>query len=272
MPPAPSAPPPSYLGFDANAYPGDENLPALKRRFSFAGYWLNIPPGAKTNSWAGNRALLQQRGFGFLVLFNGKLERELKSIAHASVLGSSDADSSANAAAAEGFPSGTIIFLDQEEGGRMEGDQLAYLIAWIDGVKARGFRPGIYCSGIPANEGRGQFAVTANDISSHLAGRQVAFFVHNDACPPAPGCRIDMAPQPADSGVGFASVWQFAQSPQRKELTARCTVPYSRDGNCYAPGDAAASGTIDLDAATSPDPSIGRRLPRRAAENIAENR
>jgi len=43
--------PQTYLGFDANDYPGDATLPDLRRTFTFSGYWLNVPPGAKTNPW-----------------------------------------------------------------------------------------------------------------------------------------------------------------------------------------------------------------------------
>jgi len=217
-----------------------------------------------------------ENNFGFLVLFNGRLERELKSIARAAALGASDAQAAADAAAGEGFRPRTIIFLDQEEGGRMQPDQMAYIFAWIDGVTASGFRAGIYCSGIPASEGRGQFVVTANDIAAHLAGREVTFFVYNDACPPAPGCAYGHAPQPADSGVAFASVWQFAQSPRRKEFTASCPATYNRDGNCYAPGGAAPAALLDLDTATSPDPSKGGRTGRTrkaiTRDNVAQQR
>jgi len=61
----------TYSGFDANEYPGDASLPALRRQFAFTGYWLNNPPGASHNAWSGKRALLVKNGFGFLVLFNG---------------------------------------------------------------------------------------------------------------------------------------------------------------------------------------------------------
>ena len=57
-PQAEKAPQRTYLGFDANDYPGDDALPGLRRTFSFSGYWLNPPPGAKTNSWIGKRAEL----------------------------------------------------------------------------------------------------------------------------------------------------------------------------------------------------------------------
>jgi hypothetical protein len=53
-------------------------------------------------------------------------------------------------------------------------------------------------------------------------------------------------------------VWQFAQSPRRKQFTAHCAATYNRDGNCYAPGDNAHAWFLDLNSATSPDPSSGR--------------
>jgi hypothetical protein len=254
---------PTYLGFDRNTYPGNASLKALRQTFSYTGYWLNDPPGERTNTWAGHRAAVQSAGFGFLVLFNGRLyaelkSAELKSVARATKLGSSDAETAAAAAHREGFPAQTTIFLDQEQGGRMLPEQKAYIYAWVDAVTAAGFRAGIYCSGIPAKDDDN--VVTAEDIRENAGGRQIVYWAINDACPPAPGCAFPLnhPPGPAQSGVSFAEVWQFAQSPQRKDVAAQCSN-YSRDGNCYPPGIAAAQQLhIDLNTATSPDPSNGR--------------
>ena len=253
---------PSYLGFDRNTYPGDANLKALHQTFSYTGYWLNDPPGEKTNTWTGHRAAVESAGFGFLVLFNGRLYAELKSAAPKSVaramkLGNSDAQAAANAARREGFPAQTIIFLDQEQGGRMLPEQNAYIYAWVDAVTAAGFRAGIYCSGIPAADDDN--VVTAEDIRKNAGARQIVYWAINDACPPAPGCNFSVhPPSPTESGVRFAEVWQFAQSPQRKDVAAQCSN-YSRDGNCYPPGISSAQHIhVDLNAATSPDPSSGR--------------
>jgi hypothetical protein len=251
----------SYLGFDRNAYPGDPNLKVLRQTFSYTGYWLNHPPGEKTNTWAGHRAAVESAGFGFLVLFNGRLYAELKSVARATKLGSSDAQAAASATHREGFPAQTIIFLDQEQGGRMLPEQKAYIYAWVDAVTAAGFRAGIYCSGVAATDDGN--VVTAEDIRQSAAGRQIVYWAINDACPPAPGCVFPVnlpahPPSPAQSGVRFAEVWQFAQSPQRKDVSSHC-ANYNHDGNCYPPGVAAAQQLhVDLDAATSPDPSHGR--------------
>ncbi len=250
----------AYLGFDRNDYPGDEKLQVLRRTFSYSGYWLNAPPGEKTTSWTGKRNRLLHAGFGFLVLFNGKTDAQIKAAGDPKELGKSDAEAASAAARKEGFRPGTIIFLDQEEGGRLLPQQKDYLYAWIDAVAAGGFGAGVYCSGIPFQEGSGSRVVTAEDIQNHAAGRQIWYWVSNDACPPSPGCTFPKrVPAPGKSGVEFASVWQFVQSPRRTSVAAGCPANYSADGNCYAPGsDPQWHMFVDLNSANSSDPSAGR--------------
>jgi hypothetical protein len=254
--------PRAYLGFDANDYPGDPALPTLRKTFSFAGYWLNVPPGAKTNSWTGKREVIFKNGFGFLVLFNGRTESQLKPPRVAAELGTSDAELAVKSAQREGFPTGTIIFLDQEEGGRMLPVQIEYLVAWIQRVNSSGFSAGVYCSGMKVKEGKGQTIITADDI--HARTEAKSFFVYNDECPPSPGCAyLKNPPAPSGSGVAYASIWQFAQSPRRRDFTKSCSSTYNPDGNCYPPPSVGAatagSAVLDLDSATSPDPSNGGR-------------
>lgn len=248
----------NYLGFDSNEYPGDANLSELRKTFAFTGYWLSPPPGEPTNPWAGKRATLAAHDFGFLVLFNGRLEAQLKRATSATTLGDQDAAQAIAAASREGFPHGTIIFLDQEEGGRLLPEQMDYVLHWIAAVTNAGYKSGVYCSGIAVKDGKNKTITTAEDIRDHT--KDVAFFIYNDACPPSPGCAY-RAPSPADSGTPFASIWQFAQSPRRKQYTARCAATYSNDGNCHpATGSSAtlATALLDLNTATSPDPSHTR--------------
>ena len=250
----------NYLGMDRNDYPGDAAMQPLHKSFVFTGYWLNNPPGASRNSWAGHRAELDKMGYGFLLLFNGREYAALKASGDAAGVGKRDAASAVSAAKSEGFPGKSIIFLDQEQGGRMLPEQRAYIHAWVDGVTASGYSAGIYCSGIPFRESSKASVVTANDIRVNAGGRDIKFFISNDQCGPSPGCVFPAAPPaPAKSGVGFSDVWQYAQSPRRPELTASCRLTYGSDGNCYPPGVSASSGLhIDLNTANSPDPSHGR--------------
>jgi hypothetical protein len=250
----------NYLGFDRNRFPEEETLAALRKTFSFTGYWLNNPPGETTNTWLGKRKLLFEKGFGFLVLFNGRSYKQLTASADPSVLGRQDASSAAEIARREGFPIGTVIYLDLEEGGRLLPEQRAYVHAWIDGVNGSGFRAGVYCSGMPATEASGDAVITAQDLREQAGKRQIVFWIYNDACPPSPGCAFPKnAPAPSKSGIAFAEVWQYTQSPQRKSIAASCPNNYASDGNCYAPTAAGLPPPcVDLDAATSPDPSHGR--------------
>ena len=67
-----------YRGFDKNDYPGDAAIVELRKSFQYTGYWLNTPPGLDHNPWVGKRSLIKRQGFGFLVLFNGRLHSELQ--------------------------------------------------------------------------------------------------------------------------------------------------------------------------------------------------
>jgi Domain of unknown function (DUF1906) len=252
------APRTSYYGFDSNEYPGDEALTQLRGKFSYTGFWLNTPPGASSNPWAGKRSAVEQAGFGFLVLFNGRLDADLRRSPDAAKLGMSDAATASDSAKREGFPAGTVIFLDVEEGGRMLPEQKAYIYGWVDGVSGAGFRAGVYCSGIVASEGHGVTVVTANDLRENSGSRTIVYWVANDGCPPAPGCSLDQKDlSPAESGVAFAEVWQFAQSPRRPQMTRQCKQTYASDQNCYAGASSQKVG-LDLNTASEEDPSHGR--------------
>jgi hypothetical protein len=250
----------SYLGFDRNIYPGDDALPILRKTFSFASYWLSPPPGEKANTWKGKRELLLSHGFGFLILYRGRDGGELKTETDVKVKGTQDASSASVAAKKEGFALGTIIFLDIEEGGRLSAAYHRYLGAWSEELKRAGFLPGVYCSGMPVNEGRGVTITTADDIRNDSSTNDFTFWIYNDACPPSPGCAFtENPPAPSASGIGYAAVWQFVQSPRRKEFTAHCPAKHAPDGNCYTPNDTAHKWFLDVNTATSADPSGGAR-------------
>ena len=253
-----------FVGFDRNGYPGDARLTELHRSFAFVGFWLNNPPGAKQNGWAGKRQKLRDAGFGFLVLWNGRLEAEIKKASVTpDALGLQDATAAIAAAEREGFPKHTILFLDQEEGGRLETAQSQYFFAWTEAVAASGYRAGSYLSGQPAPDGTGPDGkpltiTTAQDVKEQIAAHHlhpVVLWVAQDACPPAPGCVIQ-APPLRESGTLDAEVWQYAQSPRRPAITKSCAQTYANDNQCYA--GATSDLILDLDVAKSADPSHGR--------------
>jgi hypothetical protein len=285
--------PSGYLGFDRNDYPGDSALPTLRKHFSFTGYWITNPPGETRNTWVGKRALLLSQGFGFLVLADGRFDADL--LAHRrrhilpAALGRQDALAAIAAATREGFPPATILFLDQEEGGRLLPEQADYLLSWTETVAASTFRPGAYLSGQPVDEGHGQSITTALDIQQRIRDSKsgasengaspsrasqkqphplhpIAFFVYQDACPPSNGCTLQPPPVTA-SGTPDTDVWQYAQSPRRPEVTRACAKTFAADGNCYLanadhnadPADKSLNGLhLDLSVASSADPSHGR--------------
>jgi len=248
--------PATYLGFDRNDYPGDDALPALRKTFSFTSYWLGPPPGEKRSSWLGKHAHLQSQGFGFAVLFNGRESHTLRTSLHAYQEGMLDAQSAVKLAEQEGFAKSTVIFLDVEEGGRLPGPYHEYLQAWSNALAKAGYRAGVYCSEMPVDEGQGVHITTAQDIQAHITSPGFIYWAYNDACPPAPGCAFPgNPPQPAQSGFSSATIWQYAQSPRRKEFTAHCPANYAADGNCYAPEDTAHKWFLDANVSTSANPS-----------------
>lgn len=250
----------AHLGFDRDIYPGDAAFPVLRKTFAFTSFWLSPPPGEKVTTWLGKRELLRKDGFGFLVLYRGRDSREFKKAADGPAQGTLDAQAAASTAKKQGFPAGTIIFLDIEEGGRLPAVYHTYLHEWFDVLSKNGYRAGVYCSGMPAKEPGGVTILTADDIRANADNREFVFFVYNDACPPSPGCAYPgTAPAPSGSGVNYAQAWQYAQSPRRKEFAANCPPGYHPNENCYGPGDTSSAWDLDVDTAYSADPSNGAR-------------
>ena len=251
-----------YVGFDRNEYPGDDTMAAMKKQFAFVGYWLTVPPGAMFNQWVGKRTVLRQQGWGFLLLANGKLEAEILKAQKASTapadLGRKDAATAVAAAKSEGFPAGAIVFLDQEEGGRLTDVQAAYLLAWTEAVAGSAYKPGVYASGQRVQDDPGVMIDTVEDIRARVKKgslHEVAIFDAQDQCPPSNGCSLHPEPL-SEAGEPDLIAWQYSQSPRRPEITQSCAKTYAADGNCYAPGFPKVF--LDMDVAKTGDPSGGR--------------
>lgn len=251
-----------FRGMDRNDYPGDDTMQQAHASFAFTGYWLTNPPGENANSWTGKRALLRSQGWGFLVLANGRLDAEIlkaqKTGTAPAELGRRDAAVAVASARHEGFPAQTILFLDQEEGGRLLAEQAAYLLAWTEAVATSDFRAGVYASGQKVEDSPGVTIDTIEDIRTRVTTgklHNVAMFDALDQCPPAPGCTLQVRSLKSLPDPDVIA-WQYAQSPRRPEITKSCGASYAADGNCYAPGFP--QMFLDMDVASSPDPSHGR--------------
>ena len=201
----------TYLGFDRNDYPGDQVLEQLRQTFAYTGFWLNHPPGEKTNSWAGKRQILQSAGFGFLVLFNGRLSAVLN-VLERSPAGQVRRPGSRGLRAARRF-SVRSDHLPRSGRGRPDAARsrrLTFTPGWTVSPRPAS-APAFTVPGIAAKEDGGVSIITAEDIRQNAAGREIAFWVANDGCPPSPGCAFPRrAPSPAESGIEFAAGWQFA--------------------------------------------------------------
>ena len=251
-----------FVGFDRNEYPGDDTMAAMKKQFAFVGYWLTVPPGAMFNQWVGKRELLKQQGWGFLLLADGRFEAQILKAQKAGTspadLGRKDAAVAVAAAKSEGFPRRAIVFLDQEEGGRLTDVQAAYLLAWTEAVAASDYGPGVYASGQRVQDDPGVWIDTVEDIRNRIKKgglHEVAIFDTQDECPPSNGCTVQPRPI-SEAGEPDLIAWQYSQSPRRPEITKSCAKTYAADGNCYAAGFPKVF--LDMDVAKSEDPSGGR--------------
>ena len=142
----------------------------------------------------------------------------------------------------------------------MLAEQQAYLHAWFDAVISAGFKAGMYCSGVPFKEGAGSdggdraatSTSTQKGARSHLGLQRHLRAVVEGVC------FQSIRHRPAKSGIPYAEIWQFAQSPRRDEAKG-CPKNYNADGNCYPPELPVEAAThVDVNTATTADPSRGR--------------
>jgi hypothetical protein len=208
-----------HLGFDTNIYPGDAAMQAWREagRYEWVGYYLPAPCH-KDGSWAGKRARLVEQGWGLAVIYVGQqtwgrtprphspaartAERGGAECSADFVHGARGARDAADAiarTAVEGFPRGTIIFLDVERMERVPQQMRDYYREWTARVLADGrFRPGVYVHAHNAQ-------VLHDDLVREYAGAGV---VEEPTLWVASGRNFSRDKFPADVGHHFAHVWQ----------------------------------------------------------------
>ena len=214
-----------FVGFDTHTYPGDEKMRAWKNApnapYSWVGLYLPAAPCHKGTSWAGKRQTLLDMGWGIAVVYVGQQtwDRTPRSRTPAQVAaakgrgqmcsadylsaatGADEAVDAIQKTEREGFPRGTVIFLDIERMERMPNAMRDYYRAWVATVLKDGrYRPGIYVHSHNARD-------VYNDVKALYlaAGRteEPRFWVASGR---------DFSPDKAPEEVGheFAGMWQGA--------------------------------------------------------------
>jgi hypothetical protein len=237
-PAPPAAPRPNaagaFAGFDTGLHPGDDALRAWRQSspYVWVGYYLPAPCHRDV-SWSGTRQRLTEMGWGLAVIYLGQQDwaaapsrapAARDSLARAdssasaqappaapsappacsasllsSTRGATEAADAAAKTAAEGFPAGTVVYLDVERVSAVSPALLEYVRGWMDGILADGrFVPGIYCHRLNA------------DVL-HAAARAVYAARGRDGDAPfwiasSGGFSLDQSPRGA--GFDYARVWQ----------------------------------------------------------------
>lgn len=201
-------------GFDTRDYPGDAVMRSwfAESPYRWTGYYLPAPCYTGT-TWTGRRAALRDIGWGFAVVFVGEQDwRAMGRVDSAAVAqprcsstnlnpdkARADADAAIAAAAGDGFPAGTVIFLDVERVDSVSAGLRSYAAAWFDRILTHGrFVPGLYAHDVntPA-----LYTLLAESFArvGHTQ-RPLLWVAHSGG--------FGRQRAPAESGYPVAAVWQ----------------------------------------------------------------
>ncbi len=202
-------------GFDTRDYPGEDALTRWREQspYRWVGFYLAAPCYTGT-SWQGKRTRLEAMGWGLAVIFVGEQdwpqhvgptpdsEATAPSCTRGNVSpqkGSADGAAAVRAAAAEGFPDSTVVYLDVERVDSVADPLVAYVHAWAEALLADGrFLPGLY-----AHAGNAPRLLDAVEDAFGAAGR---------TGPPSlwlvDTTGFNLRRAPAESGFPDARVWQ----------------------------------------------------------------
>jgi hypothetical protein len=234
-------------GFDTRDYPGDA---VMQRWFGaspyrWVGYYLPAPCYTGT-TWSSRRSALRDMGWGFAVLYVGEQDwRAMRLVQGDSAIavesprcssanltaeqGATHADAAIAAAAADGFPAATIIFLDVERVDSVSAELETYVRSWITRMLEVGrFVPGLYAHG--HNTERLYAIVEQEFVRRQRTDRPALWVAQQD------GFHVRRAP--GESGYAVASVWQGVFNTVERW--------------------AGSALNIDINVADSADPSRGR--------------
>lgn len=219
-----------YLGFDTSHYPGEGAMQTWREhaRYDWVGYYLQAPCH-KDASWSGKRDTLEAMGWGMAVVYvgqqtwgktpraTGRTPRGTTCAANlvSSAQGRLDADDAIARTMAEGFPSGTAIFLDLEHMNSVPNAMREYYLAWTERLLDDGrYRPAYYAHN-----------ANAQTIYADVRGLLDRRGIETD--PPfwiAGGSNFGRDRDPQEVGHQFADVWQGVIDTWEKHATVRLPI------------------------------------------------
>jgi len=202
----------SFPGFDAWRYPGDDLMAAWygTSPYQWVGYYLESPCH-RSASWMGRRQTLNGIGWGIAViyvgqqLFEGEVPAEITETTLCSPLlltaqqGRIDGEDAIAKALREGFPFGSLIYLDVERMERIPPSMIEYFQSWIATVQADGrFVPAVYSH---RSNAAALYAMAQRVAIDAGRTESVSFWVAGGS-----GFSLDLPPQAV--GLPFADIWQ----------------------------------------------------------------
>jgi len=192
---------PGFAGFDRSDYPGDDVVQWLKSNTNlvWCGYCLGPVPSHGGTTWMNRRGALVGAGWGIAPIYVGQQITGHGSLNPSATNGAKDGGQAAKLMTSEGFPPGSYVYLDIENGPPMTPPLMDYVGNWCDTVRENGYQPGIYCSHL--------LALDLHTLRS--ACRIWAYRVSTTQPHPVP----QPFPDPNPSGCGYigAYAWQLGQ-------------------------------------------------------------
>ncbi len=218
----------AFAGFDTSIFPGTDQMTWLlaNTNLVWCGYYLAPAPSHGDDSWMGQRAGLAAAGWGIAPVYLGQQVQGPGSKTVTSPQGTIDGTDAASLMTADGFPPGSCVYLDLENGAPFQAPQTDYVAAWVAAVQDADFQPGIYCS----------HGIAAQVVALCPTARIWAFNIPTTALTTTTGLTYP-APAPAGCGVPSAVAWQRIQNT-----------------NLELPGAPVGVMNVDLDTASTADP------------------
>lgn len=210
-----------FAGFDIAAYPGDAAMRAWTHPASpyyWTGYYLPAPCHRDV-TWSGKYSTIRSMGWGVAAIYVGQQDwtqipaaaigaaasraNEELVTCSATLLSVDQANAEAADAIArmqaDGFPAGSVIFLDVEYVTTVTSSLLDYYRAWISAVVRDGhYRPGVYA----AKSNAPVLYPAASDAARASGGTEAPTFWITSST------GFSTSSPPSAVGLNYAALWQ----------------------------------------------------------------